>query len=61
MPCWVYGTVLLTIEEQERQRAEQAEAQVRQIALNLLQTGMKLEQVAQITGLELAHLQELQE
>ena len=54
------GTVLLTLEEQERQRAEQAEAQVRQIALNLLQTGMNIEQVVQITGLEIGHLQELQ-
>ena len=52
--------MLLTTEEQERQRADQAEAQVRQIALNLLPTGMKLEQVVQMIGLGTAYLQKLQ-
>lgn len=47
--------------EQEHQRAEQAEAQVQQIARNLLQTGMNPEQVAQMTGMAIAQLQELQE
>lgn len=45
------GSLLLTAEEQERQRAEQAETQVQKIARNLMQMGMDLEQVAQITGL----------
>ncbi|NJO39363.1 MAG: Uma2 family endonuclease [Cyanobacteria bacterium CRU_2_1] len=37
--------------EQERQRAEQAESRLRQVVLNLLQTGMTVAQVAQVTGL----------
>jgi Uma2 family endonuclease len=59
------GTLLLTAAEQEcqradeerqradeeRQRADQAEAQVIQIAQNLLQAGMSVEQIAQMTGL----------
>ncbi|MEM1308723.1 MAG: Uma2 family endonuclease [Cyanobacteria bacterium P01_H01_bin.153] len=42
--------------EQERQRTEQA---VRQIAQNLLETGMAAEQVATVTGLSLAIVQNL--
>lgn len=45
--------------EQERQRAEDAEAQVVQIARNLLQAGMPIAQIAQITGLTLAQLEAL--
>jgi Uma2 family endonuclease len=65
---WAYpdGTLLLTGEEQERQRAEQerqraeqAENQVLQIARNLLQTGMPIEQVAQVTGLAIAQVEAL--
>ncbi|NJR49572.1 MAG: Uma2 family endonuclease [Leptolyngbyaceae cyanobacterium CSU_1_3] len=37
--------------EQEQQRAEQAEAQLRQVVLNLLQSGMSIEQISQLTGL----------
>ena len=77
---WTYpdGTLLLTAEEQERQRAEQerqraeqehqraeqerqraeqAEAQVQQIARNLLQSGLSVEQVAQMTGLAIAQIE----
>ena len=53
------GSLLLTAEEQERQRAEQAEAQVQQIAQNLMQAGMDLEQVAQVTSLAIAQLESL--
>lgn len=35
--------------EQERQRAEQAEAQLRQIVVNLAGRGMSIEQIAQVT------------
>jgi Uma2 family endonuclease len=52
------GNLLLTAEEQERQRADQerqraesAESQVQQIVCNLLQSGMTPEQVATATGL----------
>ncbi|MBE9142101.1 Uma2 family endonuclease [Planktothrix mougeotii] len=43
--------------EQERQRAEQAESQLRQVALNLLQNGMSIDQVVQITGLSQEQIQ----
>ncbi|MGQ9870313.1 Uma2 family endonuclease [Leptodesmis sp.] len=65
---WAYldGALLLTAEEQERQRADQerqradqAELQVQQIARNLLQTGMPIEQVAHITGLAIAQVEAL--
>ena len=46
--------------EQERQRAEHAETQVIQIVQNLLQTGMAVEQVAQITGLTIAQVNQLE-
>ncbi len=59
------GTLLLTAAEQEqqradqeRQRAEQAENQIQQIAQNLLQTGMSVDQVAQITGVAVERLRE---
>ncbi|MBD2019091.1 Uma2 family endonuclease [Leptolyngbya sp. FACHB-36] len=55
------GNVLLTAEEQERQRAEQAENQVQQIARNLLQTGMSIDQVAHITGLSVPQIEMLDE
>ncbi len=45
--------------DQERQRADQAEIQVQQIARNLLQTGMPIEQVAQLTGLAIAQIEAL--
>ncbi len=50
---WAYldGTLLPTPTEQEQQRAEKAETQVQQIARNLLQTELSIEQVAQLTGL----------
>ncbi|MGF1498430.1 MAG: hypothetical protein ACFB8W_16640 [Elainellaceae cyanobacterium] len=38
---------------------QQAEAQVIQIARNLLQTGMNEAQVAQVTGLAIAQIQSL--
>ncbi len=65
---WAYpdGTLLLTAEEQERQRAEQerqradrAEIQVQQIARNLLQTGMPIAQVSEMTGLAIAQIEQL--
>lgn len=37
--------------EQALERAEQAEAQLEQVVLNLLQSGMTVEQVAMVTGL----------
>jgi hypothetical protein len=46
--------------EQERQRANQAEAQILQVARNLLQTGMSIAQVSQITGLSKTEIQPLQ-
>ncbi|MBK1988270.1 Uma2 family endonuclease [Sphaerospermopsis aphanizomenoides BCCUSP55] len=42
--------------EQEKQRADQAESQLRQVAVNLLQNGMSVEQVAQLTGLDAKQL-----
>lgn len=57
------GTLLLTTEErsqQSQQLAEQAEAQVQQIAQNLLQTGLSLEHVAQVTRLAIAQVEALQ-
>jgi Uma2 family endonuclease len=53
------GSLLLTAEEQERQRAEQAESQIQQIARNLLQTGLPIAQVAETTGLSIEILQTL--
>lgn len=60
------GNWVLTDTEQERQekdlalqRASLAEAQLRQVALNLLQSGMSLKQVVQLTGLPEAEVREL--
>ncbi len=41
----------------DAERATQAEAQLQQVALNLLQQGMTLEQVIQLTGLSLEQVQ----
>lgn len=46
------GELLPTPEEQERQRADRAETQLLQTARNLLANGMTVEQVAQVTGLD---------
>jgi Uma2 family endonuclease len=45
--------------EQEKERAEQAELQLRQVAINLLQNGMSVEQVAQLTNLDILELERL--
>ncbi|MBD2444901.1 hypothetical protein PN478_13425 [Dolichospermum circinale CS-534/05] len=39
---------------------EKAESQLRQIAVNLWQNGMSLEQVAQLTGLEVTEIEKWQ-
>lgn len=44
--------------EQERQRADRAESQLLQTALNLLEAGMAIEQVAQLTGLTVAEIEQ---
>ncbi len=54
------GTLLFTPEEVERQRAVQAEAQIIQIARNLLQTGIASDRVTAMTGLTIAQVEELQ-
>jgi Uma2 family endonuclease len=41
------------------ERANQAESQLRQVAINLSQTGMSKEQVAQLTGLNLSEVEQL--
>ncbi|HEY9622485.1 MAG TPA: Uma2 family endonuclease [Crinalium sp.] len=48
------GDILLTPEEQERQRADRAESLLLQTAQNLLANGMTVEQVGTITGLDAA-------
>ncbi|MDB9449943.1 Uma2 family endonuclease [Dolichospermum circinale] len=45
--------------EQEKQRAEQAELQLRQVAIKLLQNGMSIEQVAQLTNLDILEVEQL--
>lgn len=45
--------------EQERQRADKAEGQLLQTALNLLDAGMTREQIAQLTGLTLSEIEQL--
>jgi Uma2 family endonuclease len=45
--------------EQERQRADTAESQLRQTARNLLETGMTVEQVATITGMNASEVEQL--
>jgi Uma2 family endonuclease len=42
-----------------QQRAEQAELQLRQVAINLLQNGMSVEQVAQLTNLDILEVEKL--
>ncbi|KAM3107836.1 Uma2 family endonuclease [Phormidesmis sp. 146-33] len=44
--------------EQERQRAIQAETQLKQVVLNLIASGMTVAQVAQLTGLEPAVIEQ---
>ncbi|OCQ96383.1 hypothetical protein BCD64_03325 [Nostoc sp. MBR 210] len=51
------GELLPTPEEKERQRAEKAESQLLQTAHNLLETGMTVEQVANLTGLSVAEIE----
>lgn len=53
------GELLPTPEEKERQRADKAEGQLLQTALNLLDAGMTIEQVAQLTGLNLSEIEQL--
>ena len=45
--------------EQEKQRAEQAELQLRQVAINLLQNKMPVEQVVQLTNLDILEVEKL--
>jgi len=45
--------------KQEKQRAEQAELQLRQVAINLLQNGMSVEQVSQLTNLDILEVEKL--
>jgi hypothetical protein len=47
------------IAEQEKQRAEQAELQLRQVAINLLQNKMPVEQVVQLTNLDILEVEKL--
>lgn len=47
------------IADEQRQRAEQAESQLRQVAINLLQQGMPVEQVVQLTGLSPSEVEQL--
>ena len=42
-----------------QQRAEQAELQLRQVAINLSQNGMSVEQVAQLTNLDILEVERL--
>lgn len=44
--------------EQQRQRAELAESQLKQVAVNLLQQGMTVEEVAQLTSLSVSQVEE---
>ncbi|WP_229424136.1 Uma2 family endonuclease [Moorena producens] len=50
--CDGSGNWLLTDTEQERAAKEQAQQQVKQIVVNLLKSGMDVEQVANITGVD---------
>ncbi len=45
--------------EQTQRRADRAEGQLRQVALNLLASGMSIEQVVQLTTLSLTQVREL--
>ncbi len=53
------GVLLLTGEEQARQQAEQAQQQVAQIVRNLVQSGMSIAQIAQVTGLTVEQVQDI--
>lgn len=55
------GALLLTPEESERQRADQADAQIIQIARNLLQSGIASDRIAAMTGLTIAQVEALQD
>ncbi|NER91814.1 MULTISPECIES: Uma2 family endonuclease [unclassified Moorena] len=57
--CDGSGNWLLTDTEQEREAKEQAQQQVKQIVVNLLKSGMDIEQVANITGLDREEIREL--
>ncbi|MCF4970732.1 Uma2 family endonuclease [Nostoc sp. CMAA1605] len=52
------GELLPTPEEKERQRADNAQSQLRQTARNLLETGMTLEQVVKLTGLSASEIEQ---
>ncbi|MEH2052771.1 Uma2 family endonuclease [Nostoc sp.] len=49
--------LLPTPEEKERQRADKAESQLLQTARNLLESGMTIEQVARLTGLNKSEIE----
>ncbi|MEH2107946.1 Uma2 family endonuclease [Nostoc sp.] len=51
------GDLLPTPEEKERQRADKAESQLLQTARNLLESGMTIEQVARLTGLNKSEIE----
>ncbi|AFY50948.1 hypothetical protein Nos7524_5224 [Nostoc sp. PCC 7524] len=51
------GELLPTPEEKERQRANKAELQLLQTARNLLESGMTVEQVANLTGLSASEIE----
>lgn len=53
------GCLLLTPTEQERRRADDGAAQVRQIVRNLLQRGMTAEEVAEVTGVSLEQIKQM--
>ncbi len=56
------GQLLPNSEEiaaQEKLRADSAESQLRQVAANLLQQGMTVEQVAQLTALSESEVREI--
>jgi Uma2 family endonuclease len=51
------GELLPTPEEKERQRADKAESQLLQTARNLVESGMTVEQVASLTGLNKSEIE----
>lgn len=53
------GELLPTPEEQERQRADEAESRLQLTVRNLLQAGMSVEQVSQLTGLLASQVDQL--
>ena len=53
------GELLPTPEEKERQRANRAESQLLQTARNLLAAGMSVEQVAELTSLNISEIENL--